>query len=87
MRAPFRVLGTKALSTSAHCGKEPTVADDKTKKAEDLELSESKAGEVKGGRVEGGGGSGSPGRATAVHKSRKRRGSTAKPLHGSMGHE
>jgi len=60
------------------------VADDKTK--EDLELSETKAGEVKGGRIEGGGGGGSS-RATAVHKSRKKKGSTAKPLHGSLGHE
>jgi hypothetical protein len=62
------------------------VADDKTKKAEDLELSESKAGEVKGGRIEGGGG-GTSSRATSVHQGRKRRGSKAKPLHGSMGHE
>jgi hypothetical protein len=59
------------------------VADERTK---DLELSESKAGEVKGGRIEGGA-SGSSNRATAVHKSRKKKGSTAKPLHGSMGHE
>jgi hypothetical protein len=76
-------LGTKALKTSAHGGKEPTVADERTK---DLELSESKAGEVKGGRIEGGGG-GTSTRATAVHKSRKKKGSAAKPLHGSIGHE
>jgi hypothetical protein len=85
MRPPFSVLGTKALRKSAHCGKEPTVADDKTKKAEDLELSESKAGEVKGGRLEAGGG-GTSGRAVASHKGRKKKGSHAKPDHGTMGH-
>lgn len=61
--------------------------DDKTKKTEDfelsvtrddLELSESKAGEVKGGQT-------MPIRAR--HTRKKGASSSPKPLHGSMSHE
>lgn len=62
------------------------MADDKTKKAEDLELSEDKAGEVKGGRLPGDGG-GTSTRGVAAHTRRGKKGGAAKPLHGSMGHE
>ena len=62
------------------------VADSKTEMAEDLELSESKAGEIKGGRTPIERDAGVP-RGLATHKHKKGAPSTPKPLHGSMTHE
>lgn len=62
------------------------MADNKTKMAEDLELSQSNAGEVKGGRTPIERDGGVP-RGLATHKRKKGATSTPKPLHGSIGHE